>query len=306
MRKRLTFIAVLLFAAAIIQSVFFDRPETENTIAETNEQENIEAQAISTDKPDVYYISTAPIFGNEPERFVAHRGYSSAAPENTVPAFELAATSGFWGVETDIEESADGVFMCMHDDTLERTTGQTGTISDYTYEQLMSFNITDGNNIDQYQDLKIPTMIEYLNICIINNLVPLIEIKSISNYDAFLQLIYDGGLRDRCIVMSGNLDALREIRARDPEIEMMAIGYVSADYSYYIEQIANLGKNCGILYQFPMVNQAVVDELHAKGILCGVWCLDTAEEARQYMDYGVDYVVTNEIPGLNRIINTSE
>ncbi len=314
MRRWLTFIAVFLFAAAVVQSVFFDEPRT-STVAADAEVKDERTEPVTDDREPVeqaqnepttqYHISSEPLFGGEEQRFVAHRGFSSSAPENSLPAFELAAKCGFWGIETDISESADGVFMCMHDDTMERTTDTGGAISDYTYSQLMEHNITDGTNIDYYKNLKIPTMIELLNVCIMNDLVPVIEIKHISNYDGFVQLINESGLKKRCIV-TGAIADLQEIRARDAEIELMVIGYENVDYAKYIDLIAQIAPPRGILYQFTMVTQDIVKELHSSDIHCGVWCLDTADGARQYMDYGVDYVVTNEIPALNLMINTNE
>ena len=53
---------------------------------------------------------------------IAHRGASAYAPENTVPAFELAAEQGATFVEFDLRLSKDGQIVCLHDETLERTT----------------------------------------------------------------------------------------------------------------------------------------------------------------------------------------
>jgi glycerophosphoryl diester phosphodiesterase len=53
---------------------------------------------------------------------VAHRGASAYAPENTVPAFTLAAEQGATFVEFDLQRAKDGTLVCLHDLTLERTT----------------------------------------------------------------------------------------------------------------------------------------------------------------------------------------
>lgn len=53
---------------------------------------------------------------------VAHRGASAYAPENTVPAFTLAANQGATFVEFDIQRTKDGALVLLHDTTLERTT----------------------------------------------------------------------------------------------------------------------------------------------------------------------------------------
>ena len=54
------------------------------------------------------------------------------------------------------------------------------------------------------------------------------------------------------------------------------------------------------------MNQDVIQELHNKGLLAGVWTLNTGEEAAEYISYGVDFVVTNHIPGLKHMINDKE
>jgi glycerophosphoryl diester phosphodiesterase len=53
---------------------------------------------------------------------IAHRGASAYTPENTVPAFRLAAAQGAHFVEFDLQRTKDGVLVCLHDATLERTT----------------------------------------------------------------------------------------------------------------------------------------------------------------------------------------
>jgi glycerophosphoryl diester phosphodiesterase len=53
---------------------------------------------------------------------IAHRGASAYAPENTVPAFHLAAEQGATFVEFDLRLTKDGQVVCLHDDSLERTT----------------------------------------------------------------------------------------------------------------------------------------------------------------------------------------
>ena len=166
--------------------------------------------------------------------------------------------------------------------------------------------MNSGANSERYGNLKIPSMVEYLNICITYNCVPIIEIKKINDYDKFLQTIYNSNLQSKCIV-TGAIEDLREIRARDADISVMVIGYSNIEYTRYIELINELSGTRGILYNYPVVNEDVVNEIHNAGLLCGVWSLDTAEEAQTYMSYGVDYVVTNEIPGAtNLMINENE
>lgn len=65
----------------------------------------------------------APVGSAPPTPWVvAHRGASAYAPENTIPAFALAAEQGATFVELDLQRTRDGALVLLHDTTLERTT----------------------------------------------------------------------------------------------------------------------------------------------------------------------------------------
>ena len=62
----------------------------------------------------------------------AHRGLSNQFPENTALACrEAGKIPYFFGMETDVQMTSDGVLVCMHDRSLDRTTDATGKVSDY-------------------------------------------------------------------------------------------------------------------------------------------------------------------------------
>jgi len=52
---------------------------------------------------------------------IGHRGASGYAPEHTIPAYDLALEQGADYIEIDLQMTADGVLVAMHDDTLDRT-----------------------------------------------------------------------------------------------------------------------------------------------------------------------------------------
>ena len=66
----------------------------------------------------------------------AHRGASKYAPENTLPAFNLAYEQKADGIETDVQLTKDNIPVLIHDDTVNRTTNGKGFVHEYTYEQL--------------------------------------------------------------------------------------------------------------------------------------------------------------------------
>ena len=110
-------------------------------------------------------------------RMTAHRGYSAVAPENTLPAFRLAGEYGFWGAECDTSPTADGVWIIMHDDTVDRTTDGTGKVGELTFAEISAMTIDAGSNVADYPDTKVPTLTEYLDVCKEYGLHPVIEVK---------------------------------------------------------------------------------------------------------------------------------
>lgn len=94
-------------------------------------------------------------------RLIAHRGYSSHAPENTIAAFDLALKLGYKDIEFDVQLSRDGVAMVMHDEMLDRTTNGHGKLSDHTYEELKQLDA--GAWFDpKFAGQRIPTLLELL------------------------------------------------------------------------------------------------------------------------------------------------
>ena len=72
---------------------------------------------------------------------IAHRGLTSAAPENTVAAFRAAVDAGADGVELDVRLSRDGEVVVLHDPSLERTTNGAGPASRRTLAELKRLDV---------------------------------------------------------------------------------------------------------------------------------------------------------------------
>ena len=66
----------------------------------------------------------------------AHQGGAREAPSSTLFALRLAVAGGADGLELDVHATRDGVVMVCHDDTVDRTTPGTGSISQLTHDEL--------------------------------------------------------------------------------------------------------------------------------------------------------------------------
>ena len=77
--------------------------------------------------------------------YYAHRGlYDNhhGVPENSLPAFRAAVEKGY-GVELDVQLSADGQVVVFHDDTLDRICGVHGKVIDYPLSELQQMKLLD-------------------------------------------------------------------------------------------------------------------------------------------------------------------
>ena len=225
---------------------------------------------------------------------IAHRGYSALAPENSIPAYELASEYGFWGGECDISETLDNEFVLMHDDTIDRTTNGTGNVSSYTLEQLKTFNIDVGNNISSYPNLKIPTLDEFLLTCKKIDLVPVIEIKSISdsNIDKFLDKIRSYGFIDKAVIISFNYNLLVKIRNKENRVMLQPLLDLTQEN---IDKCLALGVNTHIDCPYSQVNKEIIELAHKKGLFVNAWTVNGENKLNELIDCGIDFITTDNL-----------
>lgn len=131
------------------------------------------------EKPNWYDFVNAPhVTDSANVKSINHAGYSGTdgAPENTIPAFVQSKAHGFDFIECDTAVTKDGVVVCIHDNTIDRTSDGTGNVRDLTYEQLLQYDFGSWKS-EEYAGTKIPKLEEVLDVCKALRLHPYIEIK---------------------------------------------------------------------------------------------------------------------------------
>ncbi|KAM9856716.1 glycerophosphodiester phosphodiesterase 1 [Aulostomus maculatus] len=109
---------------------------------------------------------------------VAHRGGGHDAPENTIAAIREASKNGATGVELDLEFSADGIPILMHDDTVDRTTNGSGKLSQIRFSDLSQLDAAAKHRLrDKFAGEKIPTLEEAVEECIKLQLTIYFDVK---------------------------------------------------------------------------------------------------------------------------------
>ena len=225
---------------------------------------------------------------------VAHRGYSGAAPENSLAAMRLAGEKGYYGCEFDIQPTKDGVWVVMHDDTVDRTTNGSGKISDLTYAELSAFTIDNGNGLEQFPDEKIPTLEEALDVCKEYSIRPVIEVKGgkIKDMPALAELLNLREEKDDFIVISFTWEFLEPLRKLMPETEMwMLAQQVLPSHINFCKE----NKIDGISFNYKKNVTASIAMIRAAGLKAISWTVDNAFVARRLAARGVIAITTNKL-----------
>lgn len=133
---------------------------------------------------------TMPIDCDLTVKSVNHRGWY-LAPENTLPAYQESKEHGFKYVETDVSFTSDGVAVCLHDATIDRTSNGSGNINDLTFAQVREYDFGSWKS-SVYAGTQIPTLEEFVVLCRNIGLYPYIELKDSATYtEAQIQSIVD-------------------------------------------------------------------------------------------------------------------
>ena len=231
----------------------------------------------------VYYDST-----NDMIRSVAHRGLSDSAPENTVPAFVMAKQAGFTYVETDIQVTKDGKYVCVHDATISKYTSgkNTGAVADYTLDELQAMDFGAWKD-EKWTGTKILTFEEFVLLCKKLGLKPYIELKythSEADVAYYLAYVKKMGIADACVwrgaAYNSNIRALSDtaVLAYDASsimtedrvksiVERYAPLFFHNDASYVTEEIVELCHSHGVRIEVYTVNdENALEAVAAMGV----------------------------------------
>lgn len=231
--------------------------------------------------------------------FTAHRGLSSQAPGNSEPAFRLAGKNGFKSIETDINETKDGVFIITHDNNLLNVCGINKKISELTYSEIKDYNvyhINRGNNLEKYtnEELRLLTLEEYLDICKEYNCIPQIDTKCLNSFDSILRLydiLCDYGIQNNVIITSFNNLYLQLLRNLNQD---MTLTY-GVDSAQYLDIDWLINYNIGISVNYQNLITGKYKEYIDKGIAVNAYTLMDKQNAGILIELGITSITTEYI-----------
>lgn len=230
---------------------------------------------------------------DDPIYFTAHRGVTSVAPENTIPAYEEAVRLGYYSAECDIQRTKDGVWVLLHNDTVDKWFCEYGPIKDVTYAEASKYSFKGGSNFWAYDDLKIPTLDEYLDVFVGTKTRPQIEIKA-ETYDTLhevVEAVEKKGLVESSIVISFDLQQLREIHKLNDKIELWYL--VDRITEENIAEARSISDKVWLSANFDKNDRRSVQLALDSGIDVSYWTVNTVEDAKMMYDLGVRYLETD-------------
>ncbi|WP_043113810.1 glycerophosphodiester phosphodiesterase [Solimonas soli] len=249
----------------------------------------------------------------------AHRGGAAYAPENTMLAYRNAARLGVDDFETDTWQTADGVFVLLHDQTLTRTTDCSGTVTAMTHAELQAcdagywFSPGQGTTSPddaaahpaRGQGLTIPTAAELFayaaSLTGAYRPTVTIEIKDVLNAArdaaALVTLVQASGIKDRIIIQSFSAFALNRVKALDPAIRTLYLSSGVPNPGLALDRaIADGDDFVAPSYSERGVDAAYVERAHAAGKGVVPWTADRAADLQALRAMGVDGLISN-FPG---------
>lgn len=239
-------------------------------------------------------VSVSSPIVNSP--ILAHRGASAFAPENTIEAVELAARMGATWIETDVQLTADGKLVMIHDKRLERTTNGKGYVAKHNLSDIQSLD-AGGWFADRFRGLRPPTLGEFVECIISNGLNLQLELKETSGREhELVDAVCDALKRiwpfdERSLFLSGFSErCLRRAAERMPHIpRALTTVYVPQDPDGLAEEIG-----VQIMHvQDEFTDADAIRTIRQSSVEFAVATVNDRERAQELLDAGVQSILTD-------------
>jgi glycerophosphoryl diester phosphodiesterase len=230
----------------------------------------------------------------DPLRVWAHRGGSSAAPENTAASDEVARRARAEWIENDVQPTKDGVPVILHDDTVDRTTDGTGAIRSLTAAQVAGLDAGSWF-APAFAGQRVPTLGEQLDGLKTRGGNLLLEIKGAHTRDSVARIVTEirnRSMTGRVFVQSFEPQHLRWMRELAPELPLGLLRSTLDPDPVAIAKDLELSAYNPSDAAFR-TRPGIVAELHAQGVAVNVWTVDDATRWNALEKAGVDGIITN-------------
>ena len=218
---------------------------------------------------------------------IAHRGVSSLAPQNTLPAFQLGIDLNVDYIELDVQKSSDDSLIVIHDATVDATTSYSGLVSSYSYNDLKLMDAGSWFSND-YIGTEIPTLFEVLAMAK-GKIKVCVELKASNIESQAMQLIEDLGMLNDVVIFSFSLSQLQIVKNINPNVKVCYLSSImtSGDIS---DALSINAEYLGVGLD-PSVGN--ITAAQAAGIQVWNYTVNDARSMLNKMSKGMDGIITD-------------
>lgn len=236
--------------------------------------------------------------------YVAHRGASYLAPENTLASIKLAWELGAEGAECDVMLTADHKVILFHDKNTRKLTGENFVVKEAPWEQLKSLVIIPREtNRPEYSQETIPLLKDVL-ATVPEDRMLVIEIKTGPEILPHLQEVIEQHWKNGKIsFIAFDFETIKEAKSLYPELPCYYLSAFKADINKRFDAIVEHGLD-GVDLRHNIIDRELVERCHASGLDVWCWTVNDPATARKMKDYRVSAVTTDRPAWLKNSIET--
>jgi glycerophosphoryl diester phosphodiesterase len=230
------------------------------------------------------YVKERPLV-----QVTAHRGHARAAPENTLGAMRKAIESGADYAEMDVQQTADGKVVLLHDRDLKRVGGISRRLDELTYAEVRQLDV--GSWFDPaFAGERVPTLVEVISLC--RGKIRLnIELKFFGSdgrlAQAVAEIVREQGFESDCLITSLNYDALMKVKQHDPSLRT---GLIVAQA---LGDVSRLGVDV-LSVRADFLSDGLLRSAHRQGKEVHAWTVNDPREMTRLINRGVDNIITSD------------
>ncbi|MCB2195280.1 MAG: hypothetical protein KQH79_05435 [Bacteroidetes bacterium] len=228
-------------------------------------------------------------------KVVAHRGFSSKFPENTLIAFEKAIKCGADYFELDVRKTYDDSLVVVHDKTINRISSNNmkGTIAKMSYQDLSKVDVGNSDKFEykkKYKKEKIPLLREVLELAKKDTKI-CIEIKTEGIEEDVVKMVNNLNLSEEVIIFSFKDSILTKVRQLNKNIPIL----------YLVHQIDsqtldNAKRNDAFAIGVgpkTIIKQEDIVFFHNNNLEIWKWVVNDINEMRDLIEVGIDGIITD-------------
>ncbi len=215
---------------------------------------------------------------------ISHAACGGHAPANTLAGIRKAIELGSDAIEIDVQASADGVPVLMHDLTVDRTTNGTGEVAKLTLAELRALD-AGGEPV--------PTLAEVLELTK-GSVLLIMEIKQPGIEEQVARVVREAAAVDEVMTWSFFPQALEGMRQAEPRIPaaLLVAPQSIPEWPEMRTTALKLGLQ-GVSVFFLGVNDRIVEDCRRGGLALYTWTADDPAQIRHLVEIGVDGICTN-------------